>query len=68
MSQIAEINQNLGKFNTQAQLFTNSMKVVRTCHVYNSDKSVNEENFKIKPTRIPSHEIPLCNGRTTSEV
>ena len=46
MSQIAEINQELGKFNTQAQIFTNSMKVVRTCHVYNSDKSVNK-NFKI---------------------
>ena len=46
MSQIAEINQKLGKFNTQAQIFTNSMKVVRTCHVYNSDNSVNK-NFKI---------------------
>ena len=46
MSQIAEINQKLGKFNTQAHIFTNSMKVVRTCHVYNSDNSVNK-NFKI---------------------
>lgn len=67
MSHIAEINQNLSKFNTQTQLFTSSMKVIRTCHVYNSDNSVKKNVEVAKDSNIRTASDNVNKKRVKSQ-